>query len=95
MGNHSIGRAYVAAVSMAYKRRRPDESALSILDEAAEFTDIRGMDAEFDDEPYVDGPFRSLLLEAFGEGYDPETDVDGEGFYETVERAFSERYELC
>lgn len=95
MGNHSIGRAYVAAVTMAAKRRTDNDTALSILDEAADLTGIRGMDAEFDDAPYEEGPFREILIEAFGEDYDPSTDEDGEGFYESIERPFSERFGLC
>lgn len=95
MGNHSIGRALVAAVEMAAARRGENETALSILDEAVERTDIRGMDAEFDEAPYEEGAFRSLLIEAFGGGYDPSQDEDGDDFYESVYRPFSERYELC
>lgn len=95
MGNHAIGRAFVAAVEMGYARRRLDESALDILDEAARLTGIRGADAEFDDAADEDGPFRSALLEAFGADYDPADDKDGEGFYEGIERPFRERYNLC
>lgn len=95
MGNHSIGMAFVAVAEAAAKRRGPDEAALDILDEAAERTDIRGMDAEFDDAPYEDGPFRSLLIEAFGNGDDFAVDEDGERFYENCKAPFSKRYDLC
>ena len=99
MGNHSIGRAMVVAVTMAAQRRQADETALDIFDQAAELTEIRGADAEFDDAPWEDGPFRSLMIEAFGVNYDPESDPesddDEKGFYEAVYRPFSERYSLC
>lgn len=95
MGNHAVGRAMVAIAESIAERRKEGETALDILDIAADRSEVRGMDAEFDDAPYDDGPFRSLLLEAFGEDYDPTTDSDGEGFYEGVWRPFSERYDLC
>jgi hypothetical protein len=95
MGNHSIGRAMVAAVEMAAQRRRPDETALDILDEAAERTEIRGADAEFDDSCDDDGPFRALLIEAFGDGRSFDDDDEGEAFYEHVYEPFRQRYELC
>ena len=95
MGNHSIGRAFVAAVEMAAARRRDGEPALACLDEAAERVEIRGADAEFDDSPYEEGAFRTLLIEAFGPDYNSDGDEDGDEFYEHVYRPFSERYELC
>lgn len=98
MGNHSIGRAMVAAVEMAAERRREGESALSIFDEAAERVEIRGADAEFDDAPWEDGPFRTLMIEAFCPGYVPVPDEDGDDsgdFYDRVYTPFNERYSLC
>lgn len=95
MGNHAIGRALVAAVEIAGSRRREGETALEIFDEAAERTDIRGADAEFDDSPYQDGLFRSLMIEAFAPDYDDTEDEDGDLFHETVYETFSERYGLC
>lgn len=98
MGNHSIGRAFVAAAEIAASRRRENETALDILDEAAIRTEIRGADAEFDDAPYEDGLFRSLLIEAFCPDYEPVEDEDGDDssdFYDRVYEPFSERYSLC
>ena len=95
MGNHAVGRAFVAVAEAMYERRLPDETALAILDAAAEKTEIHGADAEFDDAFYDDGPFRRLVMEAFADGQTYEDDEDGEGFYEGVERPFSERYRLC
>lgn len=95
MGNHAIGRMFVATAEIAGSRRLPDETALDILDLAAERTEISGADAEFDDAPYEEGMFRSLLIEAFNPDYSDEHDDDGDLFYETVERPFSERYGLC
>lgn len=95
MGNHTVGAAMVALVEAIAARRRPDETGLSILDEAAERTEIRGADAEFDDAPYEDGIFRSILIEAFNPTYDETDDEDGDEFYETVYEPFSKRYELC
>lgn len=95
MGNHSIGRAMVAAVEMAAERRREGETALAIFDEAAERVEIRGADAEFDDAPWEDGPFRTLLIEAFCPDFTPDDDEDDDGFYDRVYTPFNERYELC
>lgn len=95
MGNHSIGRAFVAAVTMAAKRKREDETALAIFDEAAELTEIRGADAEFDDAFNEDGPFRTLAIKAFAPDFKGDDDEDGERFYEAVYRPFRERYGLC
>jgi hypothetical protein len=95
MGNHSIGRAMVATVEAAAKRRLPDESALDILDEAAELVEIHGADAEFDDAPWEDGAFRSLLIEAFYPDFTPGEDDDDDGFYDLVYVPFSQRYQLC
>jgi len=95
MGNHSIGRAFVATAEIAGARRLPGETALDVLDLAAERTEIAGADAEFDDAPYEEGVFRSLLIEAFKPDYSDDEDEDGDLFYEEVYRPFSERYELC
>ncbi|OAN52839.1 hypothetical protein [Sphingobium sp. TCM1] len=95
MGNHAVGRAMVAIAETIAERRKDGETALEILDIAADRSEVRGMDAEFDDAADDDTAFRALLLEAFGEDYDPATDVDGEGFYEGVWRPFTERYGLC
>jgi len=95
MGNHAVGRAMVVVAETIAERRKEGETALDILDIAADRSEVRGMDAEFDDAGFEDGAFRSLLLEAFGKDYDAATDEDGEGFYEGVWRPFSERYDLC
>lgn len=95
MGNHSVGSAMVACAEIAADRRKDGETALDILDMAADKSGVRGMDAEFDDAAYHDTPFRALLLEAFGEGYDPADDEDGDHFYDRVWQPFSERYDLC
>lgn len=95
MGNHAVGRAMVAVAETLAERRKDGETALDILDIAAARSEVRGMDAEFDDAAYDETPFRDLLIEAFGADYDPATDVDGEGFYEGVWRPFRERYDLC
>lgn len=95
MGNHAIGRAMVAVAEVAYERRREGETALDILDEAAKRSEVNGMDAEFDDAPYEDGPFRSLLIEAFAPGKDFSDDEDGDDFYEEVWDKLRIRYNLC
>jgi hypothetical protein len=95
MGNHAVGRAMVAVAEVMADRRKPGETALDILDIAADKTEIRGADAEFDDAPDVDGPFRSLLIEAFGDGDTFEDDDEGERFYDKVYEPFNKRYELC
>jgi hypothetical protein len=95
MGNHAIGAAIVATAEALAARRKPGESALDLLDEVAQRLDVKGADAEFDDAFYKDGPFRSLVLEAFNPAYDRASDIDGEEFYETVQGPFSQRYGLC
>lgn len=95
MGNHSIGRTFVAAVEIAAERRREGETALEILDDAAERTEIRGADAEFDDAPYEEGLFRQLLIEAFAPDYTADDDEYGDVFFDTVYEPFSQRYGLC
>lgn len=85
----------VAVAEVAGERRREGETALEILDEAADRSEVRGMDAEFDDAGHEDGLFRSLLIEAFGEGDDFADDEEGERFYDTCWTKFRKRYELC
>ncbi|WP_439538720.1 hypothetical protein [Sphingomonas sp.] len=95
MGNHAVGAAMVACAEIAAERRRDGETALDILDMAADKSGVRGMDAEFDDAAYDDTPFRALLLEAFGADYDAEADEYGDDFYDAVWKPFSARYDLC
>lgn len=103
MGNHAIGRAFVACAVMADKRRREGETALEILDEAADATEVRGMDAEFDDATMLGEPFCDLIIEAFGDpgdfkaSYedDDESEAAYERFYDGPYQAFRKRYQLC
>lgn len=102
MGNHAIGVAFVAvAVAMA-ERRREGETALEILDQAADKSGVRGMDAEFDDDIMIGEPFANLIVEAFGEGEtfahggdDDENERVETAFYEGPYLKFNKRYELC
>ena len=95
MGNHAIGGAFVAVVEATAERRRTGETALDVLDAAAERLDIRGADAEFDDAPFDGGCFHKILIEAFCPTYLSLNDEDGEEFYEKVYLPFSKRFELC
>lgn len=101
MGNHAVGRAMVACAEIAAERRKDGESALDILDMAADKSDVRGMDAEFDDAFLPGTPMFALVVEAFGEGQafdEPdEDDCDDfwDRFYDGPYAKFSERYELC
>lgn len=101
MGNHDVGRA-MGAMARGFWAGNGDapvtkEKALAVLDASAEA--FRGADAEFDDECYPDEPLGKLLAIAFGpwppEGHTEEDDIDGEGWYEGVERPFRDRYEFC
>lgn len=94
MGNHSVGRAMVACATIAAERRKEGETALDILDLAAEQSEIRGMDAEFDDAFMPGEPMYNLVVEAFGGGAFQD-DEDGEAFYEGPYSEFRQRYELC
>lgn len=49
MGNHDLGRSIGTAVQIAYERRQPDETALSILDRFCYHKGIGG-DAEWEAE---------------------------------------------
>lgn len=99
MGNHDVGRA-MGAAARGFWAGNGDapvtkEKALAVLDAAAE--QFRGDDAEFDDETQPDEPLGRLLAIAFGPfpapGHEP--DEDWEGWYEGIERPFSERYGFC
>jgi len=100
MGNHAIGRAFVAAATIAAERRREGETAIQILDEAADRTEVRGMDAEFDDAFLPGEPMFALVVEAFGDGADFSEPDEGEcdefwdRFYGGPYAKFRERYDL-
>lgn len=99
MGNHDVGRGMHAAAKAFWVANGDapvtKEKALAVLDAMAE--DYRGADAEFDDYLCQDEPLGRLLAIAFGPwGEQQEAeDSDGEGWYETIQRPFSERYEFC
>lgn len=100
MGNHAVGRAMVAVAEVAAERRKPGESAIDILDEAAERSEIRGMDAEFDDAIMPGEPMFDLIIEAFANGEtfnleDDDNEDEWDRFYEGPYNAFRERYNLC
>ncbi len=103
MGNHAVGRAFVACATIAAKRRREGETALEILDEAADASDVRGMDAEFDDATCFGEPFCDLIIEAFGDPDDFRSSYEDEDeseeayirFQNGPYEAFRNRYELC
>lgn len=103
MGNHTIGHAFAACAVMANKRRREGETALDILDEAADATEVRGMDAEFDDATMFGEPFCDLIIEAFGDpaefkaSYDDDAESEAAygRFYDGPYEAFRRRYQLC
>ncbi len=98
MGNHAVGRAFVAIATVANERRKEGESALDILDLAADQSEIRGADAEFDDAIEPGEPVFDLIIEAFGEGKVFTFGDDDEGwdaFYDGPYAAFNQRYSLC
>jgi hypothetical protein len=93
MGNHQAGHAIVTVALAIAKRRKPDETALDILDEAC--SEYRGCDAEFDDSCHLGEPFADLLKEAFAPDVGFSDDDDGqEDFYDKVVTPFCKRYEL-
>lgn len=103
MGNHAVGRAFVAYAAAIAKRRREGETAIEILDEAAEASGVRGMDAEFDDATCFGEPFCDLIIEAFGNPdefkavYDDEEESEEAyiRFQNGPYDAFRNRYGLC
>lgn len=98
MGNHTAGAMIVAlAVTMA-ERRRDGETAMQILDTAVKAAQESGSyssDTEYDDAPFEEGPFRSLLIEAFGNGDTFAEDEDGERFFDTCYWPFKQRTGQC
>jgi len=103
MGNHAVGGAFVACAMIAAGRRRDGETAMQILDEVADASGVRGMDAEFDDATCFGTPFCDLIIEAFGDPRDfkarYEDDQESEEAYQRFQDgpydAFRERYRLC
>lgn len=105
MGNHSIGAAYVAIVETALDRRKPGETALEILNMAADKSGICGADAEFDDALDTDQPTGRLIFEAFAPNgvddipaYDLANEtgtVDFDTLYDATYGAFRKLYNLC
>lgn len=99
MGNHEVGRG-MSAAARGFWAGNGDapvtkEKALAVLDAAGEM--FRGADAEFDDECLPDEPLGRLIRIAFGPWTKEmaSTDNDGEGWYETIERPFRDRFEFC
>jgi hypothetical protein len=85
----------VAIAITANERRKPNETALEILDMAAKRSEIRGADAEFDDAAQPGEPFGDLVTEAFFPAYSASADEDGENWYDLVYTPFRQRYNLC
>lgn len=97
MGNHTAGSMVVAVAEAMGERRHEGETAMEILDAAvarAKASPGYSGDTEFDDAPYEDGTFRSLLIEAFGEGDDFGSDQDGERFFDKCYWPFKKRHEM-
>jgi len=86
----------VACATIAADRRKEGETALDILDLAAEQSEVRGMDAEFDDAFMPGEPMYNLVIEAFGDGGEyPDTEEGEEAFYDGPYSQFRKRYALC
>lgn len=95
MGNHAVGKAMVAVAETAAERRKDGETALDILDMAADKSDIQGADAEFDDAIAPGTVMYGLIVEAFGEGASFDGEDDEDRFYDGPYAAFQQRYGLC
>ncbi len=107
MGNHAVGAAFIGIAETMIERRLEGETALMILDAAADKSGIRGADAEFDDSLDTSEPVGRLIFEAFAPNgvediprYDElnETDEDYDAFDDLFEATFGEfrkRYKLC
>jgi len=65
MGNNRLGATFAKIAETMVARRREGETALEILDAAAEAAEIRGMDMDFDGQDMSDEPLGRLLFEAF------------------------------
>ena len=65
MGNNRLGATFARIAETMVDRRREGETALEILDAAAEAAEIRGMDMDFDDQNRPDQPLGLLMFEAF------------------------------
>lgn len=98
MGNHAAGSMIVNVATAMFERRRSGETAIQILDAAVEKAKASpgySSDTEYDDAPWKDGPFRSLLIEAFGNGDDFADDDDGERFFDNCYWPFKQRTGQC
>ncbi|MBI1202659.1 MAG: hypothetical protein GC182_09130 [Rhodopseudomonas sp.] len=99
MGNHHVGRAMATAAKVFWVCNGDapvtKEMALAAIDAAGE--EFRCADAEFDDHLFPDEPLGRLIRIAFGPWTDEQeaADLDGEGWYETIERPFCQRFEFC
>lgn len=100
MGNHTAGRYVVMAATIMAERRQAGETALEILDSAVamakenyDYSD----DTEFDDAAQPGAPFGDLLTEAFYPNYEanPDSDDDGDQWYDLVYAPFKARYGMC
>ena len=65
MGNNRLGATFAKIAETMVARRREGETAMEILDAAAEAAEIRGMDMDFDGQDGSDEPLGLLLFEAF------------------------------
>jgi len=65
MGNNRLGASMASITEALVPRRREGETALDLLDAAADAAGIRGMDADFDGQDRPGEPLGDLLFEAF------------------------------
>lgn len=65
MGNFAVGRQMGSLVKVMVERRLEGETAIQILDAAAEMCELNGTDAEFEDDKRTDQPLGRIIFEAF------------------------------
>jgi hypothetical protein len=65
MGNNRLGATMASVTEAMVGRRREGETALELLDAAADAAGIRDMDADFDGQDDAEEPLGRLLFEAF------------------------------
>ena len=96
MGDHTAGGLFVKIATALDSRRKEGETALQILDEAFERSEIGyGRDAEFDDATSPGHTFYDLINEAFNDGTLYEEIEDAmDAWYDDVYGGFKKRYQL-
>lgn len=94
MGYFTEGFLFSQMCVLANERRKPDETALELLDNIWNRIKDEVPDYEFNDETMPDHPFGQLLKEAFAPEWEPDENHEDylDDWYDKVEQKLYERY---